>query len=102
MGKEKKIQESWKKKYDWVTNSTKSVYVAVCLACNGKDLNIKSGALTLDRHARTDLHDSNYKKWKTQSLFVVVDNHATIINSLLKYGFQPFASSCDKGESLPI
>ena len=76
--------------------------MAVCLACNGKDLDIKSGAPTLDRQARTDLHDSNYEQWKTPSLFIVVDNHATVINSLLKYGFQPLVSFCDKGESLPI
>ena len=78
MGNDTKFQESWKKKYDCVRNSTKSVYAAVRLACNGKELNIKAGAPTLDRHGSTELHDSNYKKWKTQSLFVVVDNHAAI------------------------
>ena len=78
MGKDTHFQEAWKKKYDWVTKSPKSEYVAVCLACNGKDLNIKSGAPVLARHADTDLHAKNYKAWKKQSLFVVVNNQAAI------------------------
>ena len=55
MGKDTHFRRAWKKKYDWVTKSPKSEYVAVCLACNGKDLNIKSGAPVLARHADTDL-----------------------------------------------
>ena len=73
-----KFQSSWKKKYDWVVNSPKSIHTAVCLACDGKVLNIKAGVNVLDRHQETVTQTTNYKKWQSQTIFKENNNQMSI------------------------
>ena len=63
-----KFQEYWKKNFDWVRSSKKSVYAAICLPCNDKELDVKAGINVLERHEKRDTHSKNYKLWKTVSL----------------------------------